>query len=148
MPVPLLVKDVLVEVSFGTTAQGGATPVPPDPVTADPNYECQAKSLRVSIQSSTVDLSTLCSSTNEVFETRKAGSLDMDVWVDKTAGPIFQGKVGWLCKVKVTLGSTAGSIKTFNGLVTDVTLNMTPGEVQTESVTIALGAWGFTSIYA
>ncbi len=148
MPVPLLVKDVLVEVSFGTTAQGGATPVPPDPVTADPNYECQARNLRVSIQSSTIDLSTLCSSTNEVFETRKAGTLDMDVWVDKTAGPIFQGKVGWLCKVKVTLGSTAGSIKTFNGLVTDVTLNMAPGEVQTESVSIALGAWGFTSIYA
>ncbi len=64
MPTPLLVKDVLVEVSFGTTAQGGATPVPADPVSADPNYECQAKSLRVSIQSSTVDLSTLCSGTN------------------------------------------------------------------------------------
>ena len=148
MPVPLLVKDVLVEVTFGTTAQSGATPVPTDPVTADPNYECQAKTLNVSIQSSTIDLSTLCSMTNEVFETRKGGSLTMDVWVDKTAGPIFQGKVGYLCKVKVTLGSTAGSIKTFNGLVTDVSLNMAPGEVQTEGVTIALGAWGFSSVYA
>jgi len=146
MPTPLLVKDVLVEVSFGTTAQSGATPVPVDPVSADPNYECQARSLSVSIQSSTVDLSTICSQTNEVFETRKAGTLSMDVWVDKTLGPIFQGKVGWLVKVKVTLGSTAGGIKTYNGLVTDVTLNMSPGEVQTESVSIALGAWGFTSV--
>ena len=146
MPTPLLVKDVLVEVSFGTTAQSGATPVPPDPVTADPNYECQARSLSVSIQSSTVDLSTICSGTNEVFETRKAGSLSMDVWVDKTAGPIFQGKVGWLCKVKVVLGSTAGGTKTYNGLVTDVALSMSPGEVQTESVTLALGAYGFTTV--
>lgn len=146
MPVPLLVKDVLVEVSFGVTAQGGATPVPADPVLADPNYECQAKSLRVSIQSSTIDLSTLCSTTNEVFETRKAGSLDMDIYVDKTAGPIFQGKVGWLCKVKVVMGSTTGGTKIYNGLVTDVTLNMSPGEVQTESITLALGAFGFTSV--
>jgi len=56
MPTPLLASDATIKVSFGTDAQTGASPVPAAPSTA---YQCQAKSLRASVQASTIDLSVL-----------------------------------------------------------------------------------------
>ena len=146
MPKPILVSDAVVEVSFGTDSQLGASPTPASPSTA---YTCQAKSLRASIQSSTIDISTLCSDVIETLETRKTGTLEIELYVDSTTGPIFRDKVGFLCKVEVDLdgaGTVASMTKTFNGLVTDATLNLTPGEVSTETATITLGGFGFTSV--
>ena len=146
MPKPILVSDAVVEVSFGTDSQLGASPTPASPSTA---YTCQAKSLRASIQSSTIDISTLCSDVIETLETRKTGTLEIELYVDSTTGPIFRDKVGYLCKVEVDLdgaGTVASMTKTFNGLVTDATLNLTPGEVSTETATITLGGFGFTSV--
>ena len=146
MPKPILVSDAVVEVSFGTDSQLGSSPTPASPTTA---YTCQAKSLRASIQSSTIDISTLCSDVIETLETRKTGTLEIELYVDATTGPIFRDKVGFLCKVEVDLdgaGSIAGMTKIYNGLVTDATLNLTPGEVSTETATITLGGFGFTSV--
>ena len=146
MPKPILVSDAVVEVSFGTDSQLGASPTPASPSTA---YTCQAKSLRASIQSSTIDISTLCSDVIETLETRKTGTLEIELYVDATTGPIFRDKVGFLCKVEVDLdgaGSIAGMTKIYNGLVTDATLNLTPGEVSTETATITLGGFGFTTV--
>ena len=146
MPKPILVSDAVVEVSFGTDSQLGASPTPASPSTA---YTCQAKSLRASIQSSTIDISTLCSDVIETLETRKTGTLEIELYVDSTTGPIFRDKVGFLCKVEVDLdgaGSIAGMTKIYNGLVTDATLNLTPGEVSTETATITLGGFGFTTV--
>lgn len=146
MPKPILVSDAIVEISFGTDSQLGASPVPASPSTG---YTCQAKSLRASIQSSTIDISTLCSDVIETLETRKTGTLEIELYVDATTGPIFRDKVGFLCKVEVDLdgaGTVASMTKTFNGLVTDATLNLTPGEVSTETATITLGAFGFTTV--
>ena len=146
MPKPILVSDAIVEISFGTDSQLGASPVPAAPSTG---YTCQAKSLRASIQSSTIDISTLCSDVIETLETRKTGTLEIELYVDATTGPIFRDKVGYLCKVEVDLdgaGSIAGMTKIYNGLVTDATLNLTPGEVSTETATITLGGFGFTSV--
>ena len=146
MPKPILVSDAVVEVSFGTDSQLGSSPVPAAPTTA---YTCQAKSLRASIQSSTIDISTLCSDVIETLETRKTGTLEIELYVDATTGPIFRDKVGFLCKVEVDLdgaGSIAGMTKIYNGLVTDATLNLTPGEVSTETATITLGGFGFTTV--
>ena len=146
MPKPILVSDAVVEVSFGTDSQLGASPTPASPSTA---YTGQAKSLRASIQSSTIDISTLCSDVIETLETRKTGTLEIELYVDSTTGPIFRDKVGYLCKVEVDLdgaGSIAGMTKIYNGLVTDATLNLTPGEVSTETATITLGGFGFTTV--
>ena len=146
MPKPILVSDAIVEISFGTDSQLGASPTPASPSTA---YTCQAKSLRASIQSSTIDISTLCSDVIETLETRKTGTLEIELYVDATTGPIFRDKVGFLCKVEVDLdgaGTVASMTKTFNGLVTDATLNLTPGEVSTETATITLGGFGFTTV--
>lgn len=146
MPKPILVSDAVVEISFGDTAQLGADPVPDAPSTG---YTCQAKSLRASIQSSTIDISTLCSDVIETLETRKTGTLEIELYVDATTGPIFRDKVGYLCKVEVDLdgaGTVGAMTKTFNGLVTDATLSLTPGEVSTETATISLGGFGFTTV--
>jgi hypothetical protein len=146
MPTPLLASDATLKVSFGTDAQTGASPVPATPSSA---YQCQAKSLRASVQASTIDLSVLCSTIVETLATRKTGSLELEVYIDKTTGPVFQPKVGFLCKVEVDLdgaGSVAGNKITYNGLVTDVAINETPGEVATENVTISLGGFGFSSV--
>jgi hypothetical protein len=146
MPVPLIASDATLKVSFGTDAQLGASPTPAAPSTA---YECQAKSIRATVQSSTIDISTLCSTTVATLGTRKTGSLEMEVYIDKTNGPVFQPKVGYLAKVELDLdgaGAVGGNKITYNGLVTDVAIGTTPGEVSTENVTIALGAFGFTTV--
>lgn len=146
MPVPLIASDATLKVSFGTDAQLGASPTPAAPTVA---YECQAKSVRATVQSSTIDISTLCSTTVATLGTRKTGSLELEVYIDKTNGPIFQPKVGYLAKVELDLdgaGSVGGNKITYNGLVTDVAIATTPGEVSTENVTIALGAFGFTTV--
>jgi len=146
MPVPLIASDATLKVSFGTDAQLGASPTPAAPTTA---YECQAKSVRATVQSSTIDISTLCSTTVATLGTRKTGSLEMEVYIDKTNGPVFQPKVGYLAKVELDLdgaGAVGGNKITYNGLVTDVAIATTPGEVSTENVTIALGAFGFTAV--
>lgn len=146
MPTPILVSNATVKVSFGTDPQLGAQPTQ---FTASTAYTCQAKSLRASIQSSTIDISTLCSTVVETLETRKTGTLELELYVDKTTGPIFRDKVGYLCKVEVDLdgaGTVSSMTKTYNGLVTDATTNLTPGEVSTETATLSLGGFGFTTV--
>jgi hypothetical protein len=146
MPTPLIASDCTLKVSFGTDSQLGTSPTPAAPSTA---YQCQAKSVRASVQSSTVDISTLCSTTVETLATRKTGTLEMEVYIDKTNGAVFQPKVGYLAKVELDLdgaGSVGAAKITYNGLVTDVAIGTTPGEVSTETVTIALGAYGFSTV--
>jgi hypothetical protein len=142
---PVLVNGATVKISFGTVSQstGGATAVPAAPTVA---YTCYAKSLKASIGSQTIDLSTLCSNIDAVFETRKSGTLDIELYIDKDAGPIFRDKVGFLCKVLVDLTTTTGNTFTYAGLVTDQSLTLDPNNVQVESATLKLGAFGLTSI--
>ena len=144
MPQPVLVSDVLVEISFGADSQatGGAGSIPAAPTA---NFECQAKSLRATITARQQDLTTLCSTTEATFTTGLTGSLELELYVDDTVGPIFLGKTGYLCKVKVTMGGAAGDI-VYNGLVTDESQTYTPGEVEMESATLKLGAFGFSSV--
>lgn len=146
MPTPLLASDATIKVSFGTTVQTGATPTPAAPSTA---YECQVKSFRASVQSSTIDLSTICSTTVATVGTRKTGTLEMEVYIDKTSGPLFQPKVNYLCLVELDMdgaGSVGANKITYQGMVSDVSISETPGEVPVENVTVTLGAFGFTAV--
>jgi len=55
-----------------------------------------------------------------------------------------------LTKIEVDLdgaGSVGANKITYNGLVTDVAINETPGEVATENVTVSLGGFGFSTVY-
>lgn len=143
MPTPILVSDALVAISFGSTKQLGNTPVPAAPTSA---YECQARSISVSIESRTVDATTICSDFEEPLETRTGGTLNIELYVDKTTGPVFIGKTGYLCSVKITLGTTGGSVKTYSGLVTNASMNLgREGDIQTESATIQLGGFANTN---
>lgn len=144
MPKPILVSDCLIEVKFATSDQLGATPT--TWAASATTLQCQAKSVRASIQSVTQDISTLCSDTVELLGVKKQGTLEIELWVDAALGPIFRDKVNWLCQVKVTLTSTAGSILYYQGLVADTSINLTPGDVEMENVTIQLGAWGLTAV--
>jgi hypothetical protein len=146
MPQPVLVSDATVEVSFGSDPQsvGGAGSIPSTPTV---DYQCYATSVRVTLSGRTIDLSTLCSTTEATFQTGQTGTLELELFVDDTNGPIFLYKEGYLCKVKIVPGG-AGSTLTYQGLVTDVSNSFTPGEVERETATIKLGAFGFSATYA
>jgi len=145
MPQPVLVSDATVEVSFGVDPQstGGAGSIPATPTN---DIQCLATSVRVSISGRTIDLSTLCSTTEATFQTGQTGTLELELYVDDTQGPVFLYKEGYLCKVKIIPGGS-GSTLTYQGLVTDVTNTFAPGEVERETATIKLGAFGFTAVY-
>ena len=146
MPQPVLVSDATVEVSFGSDPQsvGGAGSIPSAPTV---DYQCYATSVRVTLSGRTIDLSTLCSTTEATFQTGQTGTLEIELYVDDANGPVFLYKEGYLCKVKIVPGGS-GSTLTYQGLVTDVTNSFTPGEVERETATIKLGAFGFTATYA
>ena len=146
MPQPVLVSDATVEVSFGSDPQsvGGAGSIPAGPTV---DYQCLATSVRVTLSGRTIDLSTLCSTTEATFQTGQTGTLEIELYVDDANGPVFLYKEGYLCKVKIVPGGS-GSTLTYQGLVTDVTNSFTPGEVERETATIKLGAFGFTATYA
>jgi len=146
MPQPVLVSDATVEVSFGADPQsvGGAGSIPSAPTV---DYQCYATSVRVTLSGRTIDLSTLCSTTEATFQTGQTGTLELELFVDETNGPIFLYKEGYLCKVKIVPGG-AGSTLTYQGLVTDVSNSFTPGEVERETATVKLGAFGFSTTYA
>ena len=88
MPQPVLVSDALVEISFGSDSQatGGAGSIPAGPTV---NYECQAKSVKATVTARTQDLTTLCSETEATFTTGLTGTLDIELYIDDTIGPIF-----------------------------------------------------------
>lgn len=146
MPQPILVSDVLVEISFGADSQatGGAGSIPASPTA---NFECQAKTVTATITARTIDLTTLCSETEATFTTGLTGTLDIELYVDETTGPIFLGKTGYLCKVAVNMGHGHGTV-IYQGLVTDESQVYTPGEVYYESCSLKLGAFGFTAVSA
>ena len=144
MPQPILVSDVLVEISFGTDSQstGGAGSIPGAP---SANFECQAKTVTATITARTIDLTTLCSETEATFTTGLTGTLEIELYVDEATGPIFLGKTGYLCKVAVNMGHGHGTV-VYQGLVTDESQTYVPGEVYMENASIKLGAFGFTAV--
>jgi hypothetical protein len=146
MPQPVLVSDVAVEISFGADPQseGGAGSIPSAP---SANFECQAKSLSVTVEARTIDLTTLCSTTEQTFTTGLTGTLDIELFVDEATGPIFAYKSGYLCKVTVNPGG-AGSTLTYQGLVTTNTQTYENNNVEMESASIKLGAFGFNAVYS
>lgn len=146
MPQPVLVSEALVEISFGDDPQatGGAGSIPGAPTA---NFECQARSIKATVTARTQDLTTLCSTTEATFTTGLTGTLDIELYIDDTTGPIFAYKTGYLCKIKINPGGS-GSTLTYQGLVTDSSVTYTPGEVEMESATLKLGAFGFTAVYS
>ena len=146
MPQPVLVSEAVVEISIADDSQatGGAGSIPGAPTA---NFECQAKSVKATITARTVDLTTLCSETEATFTTGLTGTLDLELYVDEANGPVFAYKTGYLCKVTINPGG-AGSILTYQGLITDSSLTYAPGDVEMETATIKLGAFGFTTVYS
>lgn len=146
MPQPILVSDVLVEISFGADSQatGGAGSIPASPTA---NFECQAKTVTATITARTIDLTTLCSETEATFTTGLTGTLDIELYVDEATGPIFLGKTGYLCKVAVNMGHGHGTV-IYQGLVTDESQVYASSEVYMENASIKLGAFGFTAVSA
>lgn len=146
MPQPVLVSEAVVEISIADDSQatGGAGSIPGAP---SANFECQAKSVKATITARTVDLTTLCSETEATFTTGLTGTLEMELYVDASNGPIFAYKTGYLCKVTINPGG-AGSTLTYQGLITDSTLTYTNADVEMEAVSLKLGAFGFTQVYS
>jgi hypothetical protein len=146
MPQPVLVSEALVEISIAADSQatGGAGSIPTSPTV---NYECQAKSVKATVTARTIDLTTLCSETEATFTTGLTGTLDLELYVDDTIGPVFAYKTGFLAYVKITPGG-GGTTLTYHGLITDSSLTYAPGDVEMETATLKLGAFGFTTVYS
>jgi hypothetical protein len=146
MPQPVLVSEALVEISIAADSQatGGAGSIPTSPTV---NYECQAKSVKATVTARTIDLTTLCSETEATFTTGLTGTLDLELYVDDTIGPVFAYKTGFLASVKITPGG-GGTTLTYHGLITDSSLSYAPGDVEMETATLKLGAFGFATVYS
>ncbi len=84
-----------------------------------------------------------------VTPTTQAGTVNLELYIDNTTGPLFTSKLGFGCEIDVDLdgaASVAGNVVKYFGMVTEAGLSLTPEETQTETATIKLGVSGITGL--
>lgn len=103
--------------------------------------QCLARSYKRSVTWATVELSGLCATENQAQVTKKSGTIDLEIFVDKTAGPVFQASGGYYAEIVFTPASGVTAI-TDQGVITktDLTVDIDGGLI--EVITITLGANG------
>jgi hypothetical protein len=96
-----------------------------------------------------VNATALCAVFEASLPTTQAGTVNLELYIDNTTGPLFTTKVGFGCEIDVDLdgaGSVAGNVVKYFGMVTEAGLSLTPEETQTETATIKLGVSGITGL--
>jgi hypothetical protein len=96
-----------------------------------------------------VNATALCAVFEASLPTTQAGTVNLELYIDNTVGPLFQTKVGFGCEIDVDLdgaASVAGNVVKYFGMVTEAGLSLTPEETQTETATIKLGVSGITGL--
>jgi hypothetical protein len=97
-----------------------------------------------------VNATSLCSVFEQSLSTTQAGTLNIELYIDNTTGPLFASKLGFGCEVDVDLdgaGSVAGNVVKYFGMVTEAGMSLTAEETDTETATIKLGVSGITGLY-
>lgn len=144
---PLLAKDVTLTITFTAAALTGDTTVLP--TTTATSIVCLAKSFSSTISQNMVNATALCAVYEASLPTTQTGTVNLELYIDNTTGPLFQTKVGFGCEIDVDLdgaASVAGNVLKFFGMVTEAGLSLTPEETQTETATIKLGVSGITGL--
>jgi hypothetical protein len=144
---PLLAKDVTLTITFTAAALTGDTTVLPTSTAT--SIVCLAKSFSSTISQNMVNATALCAVYEASLPTTQTGTVNLELYIDNTTGPLFQTKVGFGCEIDVDLdgaASVAGNVLKFFGMVTEAGLSLTPEETQTETATIKLGVSGITGL--
>ena len=144
---PLLAKDVTLTITFTAAALTGDTTALP--ATTATSVQCLAKSFSTTITQNMVNATALCAVFEASMPTTQAGTVNVELYIDNTVGPLFQSKLGFGCEIDVDLdgaASVAGNVVKYFGMVTEAGLSLTPEETQTETATIKLGVSGITGL--
>lgn len=144
---PLLAKDVTLTITFTAAALTGDTTALP--TTTATSVTCLAKSFSSTVSQNMVNATALCAVYEASLPTTQTGTVNLELYIDNTAGPLFATKVGFGCEIDVDLdgaGSVAGAVVKYFGMVTEAGLSLTPEETQTETATIKLGVSGITGL--
>lgn len=145
---PLLAKDVTLTITFTAAALTGDTTALP--TTTATSIVCLAKSFSSTISMNMVNATALCAVVEASLPTTTTGTVNLELYIDNTVGPLFASKLGFGCEIDVDLdgaGSVAGNVIKYFGMVTEAGLSLTPEETQTETATIKLGVSGITGLY-
>ena len=134
-------EQTTVSVKFGGNALTNASPT--WDVTGQ-DFSSIANSAKLSVSVNTVDTAGLTDTTQRLQVTKAGGTLDIELMVDKTNGPIFFGKEGCYCQITI-LGWAGGSTtKVFSGVITALGESNSKSDASTESATISLGVNGIS----
>lgn len=145
---PLLAKDVTLTITFTAAALTGDTTALP--TTTATSIVCLAKSFSSTISQNMVNATALCAVVEASLPTTTTGTVNLELYIDNTVGPLFATKLGYGCEIDVDLdgaGSVAGNVIKYFGMVTEAGISLTPEETQTETATIKLGVSGITGLY-
>ena len=144
---PLLAKDVTLTITFTAAALTGDTTALP--TTTATSVTCLAKSFSSTVSQNVVNATALCAVYEASLPTTQTGTVNLELYIDNTTGPLFATKVGFGCEIDVDLdgaASVAGNVIKYFGMVTEAGLSLTPEETQTETATIKLGVSGITGL--
>jgi len=144
---PLLAKDVTLTITFTAAVLTGDTTALP--ATTATSIVCLAKSFSTTISQNMVNATALCATVEASLPTTTTGTVNLELYIDNTTGPLFVSKLGFGCEIDVDLdgaGSVAGNVIKYFGMVTEAGLSLTPEETQTETATIKLGVSGITGL--
>jgi hypothetical protein len=145
---PLLAKDVTLTITFTAAALTGDTTALP--TTTATSIVCLAKSFSSTISQNMVNATALCAVVEASLPTTTTGTVNLELYIENTTGPLFATKLGFGCEIDVDLdgaGAVAGNVVKYFGMVTEAGLSLTPEETQTETATIKLGVSGITGLY-
>ena len=113
---------------------------------------CLAKSISISKEIGTVDVSALCDIVSKAQITKKSGRIELGVYVNPDAtgaggfgGYLFEGKLGYFVEIAFDAdGAAAGlTATTYTGVITSTSINVADNDAITERATILLGVNGF-----
>lgn len=116
-----------------------------------PSYEylpaqsinCLARSYKRQVKLGSFDLSSIADIEEKTFFARQSGTVEIDVYVDNTAGLAFQEQLYRYCKVTATIPYLG--TETYwqdEGVISEVSLSQDLDGILSETVTITLGTYG------
>lgn len=103
--------------------------------------QCLLKSWSASKGYSTVNLAAICDTEEQLQIIRSSGKVEIEAFIDATAGPQFYTYAGQYSKFIITPKSGISTL-TFTGVMTDWGYSGSAGSEQTEKCTITIGTNG------
>lgn len=103
--------------------------------------QCLVRSYKRDVAYAKTDLKGLCAIEAQQQVTSKSGTIEIEFFVDKTAGPVFQASNGYYIEIVFTPASGVTAI-TDQGVIEKVGLSVDVDGALMETVSIMLGANG------